>query len=58
MRGAVKVSGKGLVDIDDFEKITINAMKSAFLPYKERYRIIYEVIKPGYQKIRSDLERL
>jgi adenosine deaminase len=46
------------LDIDDFEKITINAMKSAFLPYKERYRIIYEVIKPGYQKIRSDLERL
>ena len=39
--------------IDDFEKITINAMKSAFIPYAERCRIIYDVIKPGYAGIRS-----
>ena len=26
------------LSLDDFEKITINAMKSAFLPYKERIR--------------------
>src|SRR6202140_3430582 len=38
---------------DDFEKITINAMKSAFLPYKERCDFIYSVIKPGYAKIRK-----
>jgi adenosine deaminase len=38
--------------IDDFEKITINAMKSAFIPYSERCRIIFTVIKPGYAKIR------
>jgi len=37
---------------DDFEKLTINAMKSAFIPYKERLRIIYEVLKPGYARIR------
>jgi adenosine deaminase len=42
----------GLV-LDDFEKITINAMKSAFLPYKERCGIIYSVIKPGYRKARE-----
>jgi adenosine deaminase len=40
----------------DFEKITINAMKSAFLPYKERIDFIYSAIKPGYAKIRESLE--
>ncbi|MGB6669448.1 MAG: adenosine deaminase [Candidatus Acidiferrum sp.] len=38
--------------LDDFEKITINAMKSAFLPYDRRIDFIYKVIKPGYAKIR------
>ena len=41
--------------IDDFEKITINAMKSAFIPYGERCAIIYDVIKPGYAQIRLSL---
>ena len=27
--------------LDDFEKITINAMKSAFLPYRQRCDFIY-----------------
>ena len=39
--------------LDDFEKITINAMKSAFLPYDQRIAFIYKVIKPGYAKIRA-----
>jgi adenosine deaminase len=39
--------------LDDFEKITINAMKSAFLPYDQRCRLIYSVIKPGYARIRE-----
>src|SRR6202140_2060091 len=39
--------------VGDFEKITINAMKSAFLPYKERLGFIYTVIKPGYAKLRK-----
>ena len=38
--------------VDDFEKLTINAMKSAFFPYDERCRIIYTVIKPGYARVR------
>src|SRR5580693_10304104 len=42
--------------LDDFEKITINAMKSAFLPYKQRCGIIYSVIKPGYARIRESVE--
>ena len=28
-------------------------MKSAFLPYDQRIRFIYSVIKPGYAKIRQ-----
>jgi adenosine deaminase len=44
----------GLV-LEDFEKITINAMKSAFLPYDQRCGFIYSVIKPGYAKVRSTL---
>jgi adenosine deaminase len=39
----------------DFEKITINAMKSAFLPYKERCDFIYAKIKPGYANIRESI---
>jgi adenosine deaminase len=39
--------------LDDFEKLTINAMKSAFLPYDRRIDFIYSVIKPGYAKIRA-----
>jgi adenosine deaminase len=43
------------LSIEDFEKITINAMKSAFLPYDQRCELIYSVIKPGYSRIRSTL---
>src|SRR5882672_5919844 len=43
------------LSLDDFEKITINAMKSAFLPYDQRCRFIYSVIKPGYARIREQL---
>jgi adenosine deaminase len=41
--------------LDDFEKITINAMKSAFLPYRERLNFIYFAIKPGYAKVRNSI---
>lgn len=39
--------------LEDLEKLTINAMKSAFLPYKKRIAIIYDVIKPGYARARG-----
>ncbi|MBP1162954.1 adenosine deaminase [Rhodococcus sp. PvR044] len=32
----------------DLERFTINAMKSAFIPFPERLRLIDEVVKPGY----------
>ena len=41
--------------LEDFEKITINAMKSAFLPYDRRCDFIYSVIKPGYAKVRNSV---
>jgi adenosine deaminase len=43
------------LSVDDFEKITINSMKSAFLPYDQRIGFIYSAIKPGYAKIRAAL---
>ena len=41
--------------IDDLEKITINSMKSAFIPYNRRLALIYDVIKPGYSAVRTTL---
>jgi len=43
------------LSLDDFEKLTINAMKSAFLPYDRRIDFIYSIIKPGYAKARAAL---
>lgn len=41
------------LDIQDLEKIAINSMKSSFIPYKKRIDCIYEVIKPGYYRVRQ-----
>ncbi len=41
------------LSLRDLEKLTINAMKSAFAPYAERVRIIYDIVKPGYAAIRD-----
>ncbi|MHB8338811.1 MAG: adenosine deaminase [Ignavibacteriaceae bacterium] len=43
------------VNMDDVEKITINSMKSAFIPYNERLFYIYNVIKPGFQAMKDKL---
>jgi adenosine deaminase len=42
---------------EDLEKLTINAMKSAFLPYNKRIGIIYDVIKPGFARARKPAAR-
>ncbi|MGC3991764.1 MAG: adenosine deaminase [Chthoniobacteraceae bacterium] len=39
----------------DLEKITINAIKSAFIPFDDRLKLIYNVIKPGYARVRGEL---
>jgi adenosine deaminase len=40
--------GYGLADL---QWLTVNAMKSSFLPFDQRLRIINEVIKPGYSSM-------
>ena len=34
--------------VTDLRWVTINAMKSAFLPFDQRLALIDDVIKPGY----------
>ena len=34
--------------LEEMRWLTVNALKSAFLPFDERLAIIDEVIKPGY----------
>jgi len=38
----------------DLEKLTLNAMKSAFIHHDERIRIIYDIIKPEFAKLRNE----
>jgi len=38
----------------DVERLSINAMKSAFVGYEERVALIYGRIKPGYAKLRGE----
>ena len=40
--------------LDDFEWMTVNAMKSAFAPFPERLRIINGLIKPRYALLRAE----
>jgi adenosine deaminase len=39
----------------DLEKITINAMKSAFVHYDARIQLIYDTLKPQFAEIRSEI---
>jgi adenosine deaminase len=40
--------------LEDVEKLTLNAMKSAFVGYDERLTHIYGKIKPGFAKLRGE----
>ncbi len=51
---ASKVFG---LNLHDLEKITINAMKSAFIPYKQRIALIYDTLKPGFSRVRAKLAK-
>ncbi len=46
------------IGLGEMEWLTINAMKSAFAPFDERLRIINEVIKPGYARLRAEEARV
>lgn len=41
--------------LNDFQWLTVNAMKSAFIPFDERLAIINESIKPGYATLKAVL---
>ena len=41
-------------DLADLRWVTINAMKSAFIPFDERLALINDVIKPGYAALGHD----
>ena len=43
------------ISLDDIEKLNLNAMKSAFIPHDQRLYYIYQVIKPGFEKMRQQL---
>lgn len=43
------------LSLHDLEKLSLNAMKSAFAPFDDRLELIYQVIKPGFAKARSAL---
>ncbi|MEW2549500.1 adenosine deaminase [Streptomyces sp. NPDC047002] len=47
----VETFGYGL---DDMQWFTVNAMKSAFIPFDERLAMINDVIKPGYAELKSE----
>jgi adenosine deaminase len=49
---AIAVSEFGL-GLKDLEKVTVNAMKSAFIHFDDRLRMIYSSLKPGFEKYRS-----
>jgi len=53
MTSLVEAFGYGLRDLEWF---TLNAMKSAFLPFDERLAIITGVVKPGYAALRAELD--
>ena len=48
---AVKEFGLGF---DDLEQLTINAMKSSFVHYEERVRMIFDRIKPRFAELRKE----
>ncbi|MFE9389973.1 adenosine deaminase [Streptomyces sp. NPDC006784] len=40
--------------LDDMQWFTVNAMKSAFIPFDERLAMINDVVKPGYAALKSE----
>jgi len=43
------------LNLNELEKLSLNAMKSAFAPYDKRIKIIFETIKPAFTTVRATL---
>ena len=39
---------------EDLQRVTVNALKSAFIPFEERLAIIETIVKPAYAKIAAE----
>ena len=46
------------IGLGEMEWLTINALKSAFAAFDERLRLINEVVKPGYARLRAEESRV
>ena len=46
------------IGLGEMEWLTINALKSAFAPFDERLRLINELVKPGYARLRAEESRV
>jgi len=44
------------ITLDEMQWLTTNAMKSSFLAFDERLRLINGVIKPGYEQLKAELQ--
>lgn len=44
------------LSLDELEKLSLNAMKSAFAPYDRRLKIIFDTIRPGFDEARTLLQ--
>jgi len=42
------------IGLDEMQWLSLNAMKSSFLAFDERLRLINGVIKPGYERLKAD----
>ena len=40
--------------LSDLQWVTVNALKSAFIPFDERLRLIDQVVKPGYAALAAE----
>jgi adenosine deaminase len=44
------------IDLAEMRWLTINAIKSSFIPFDERLMLIDEVVKPGYARLHAEAE--
>jgi adenosine deaminase len=51
------LAGEAGWSLDDFRWVTVNALKSAFIPFDERLSLIDTVVKPGYAALASSPPR-
>jgi adenosine deaminase len=42
-------------NFSDLQRVTINALKSAFIPFEERLEIIEKVVKPRFAEISAQV---